>query len=108
MKHIELSTQAQKDLMGLDKPTRKRLADGIEADLAAEPAPGNADVKPLKGAEPWMRLRIGDYRVLYRPLRATELAPLVADVAKRSRPKEGYLVARVVHRQALERAVATL
>jgi hypothetical protein len=47
-------------------------------------------------------LRSGDWRVLLRPLSAAELAD-VAGTATR-----GFLVARIVNRRDLERAVATL
>ncbi len=56
------------------------------------------DIKPLAGAAPWHRLRVGDYRILYRPVEPDEGAD----------PKARWLVARVVHRRDLERAVATL
>lgn len=58
----------------------------------------NADIKALAGAAPWLRLGAGDWRVLYRPLTETESV-------------EGgpaFLVARVVHRRDLLRAVRTL
>lgn len=58
----------------------------------------NLDVKPLIGSAPWHRLRVGDFRVLYRPVEPNETADSGA----------GLLVARVVHRRDLERAVATL
>lgn len=54
------------------------------------------DVKPLRGQSPWLRLRVGDYRVLYRPIGPGEAADA------------SLLVARVVHRSDLERAVSTL
>jgi hypothetical protein len=47
-------------------------------------------------------LRSGDWRVLLRPLSVRELAD-VANAATR-----GFLVARIVNRRDLERAVATL
>jgi hypothetical protein len=56
------------------------------------------DSKPLVGSAPWHRLRVGDYRVLYRPV-----APSETDTGE-----PGWLVARIVHRRDLERAVATL
>jgi hypothetical protein len=54
------------------------------------------DIKPLQGREPWMPLRVGDHRVLYRAVGKGE--PGDADI----------LVARVVSRGDLQRAVATL
>jgi hypothetical protein len=56
------------------------------------------DIKPLAGAAPWHRLRVGDHRVLYRSIDPSE----AEDSSAR------WLVARVVHRRDLERAVATL
>lgn len=47
---------------------------------------------------PWHRLRIGDYRILYRAIDRGEAAD--ADVR--------WLVARVVHRRDLDRAISTL
>jgi hypothetical protein len=47
-------------------------------------------VKALRGAVPWLRMRVGDHRVIYR---ATPAA---------------YVVARIIHRRDLDRPVATL
>jgi mRNA-degrading endonuclease RelE of RelBE toxin-antitoxin system len=58
----------------------QRLGDG-EASL---------DIKPLTGSAPWQRLRVGDWRILFRP----------ADAA--------VLVARIIHRSELQQAVRTL
>jgi hypothetical protein len=74
--------------------------------LVTIPPPDNLDVKPLEGHAPWLRLRVGVYRILYRPLGPEELA---AVRQRRGRPVDlGYLVARVVHRRELERAVDAL
>ena len=108
MKHIEVTARAEKDLRQLDKPTRGRIVEGLLADLAPTPPPDNTDVKPLRGAEPWMRLRIGTYRILFRALTAKELEPLLAVLPNADRPSEGYLVERIVHRRDLDRAVGTL
>lgn len=56
--------------------------------MAAE-AP-NLDVKPLKASGPWARLRVGEYRILHRPIEG------------------GWLVERIVDRRDLERAIGTL
>jgi hypothetical protein len=56
------------------------------------------DVKPLAGAGTWHRLRVGDHRILYRPVEPGEEVD----------PNARWLVARVVHRRDLERAVSTL
>jgi len=60
------------------------------------------DIKALQGRTPWLRLRSGDYRLLYRPLRPDELAQRPAD------SEAGYLIERIVHRRDLEQAVVTL
>lgn len=74
----------------------------LESGLATEPQPPNLDVKQLAGRAPWLRLRRGGYRILYRPLTDAELATLGAEHAS------GFLVERVVDRGDLERATTTL
>jgi mRNA-degrading endonuclease RelE of RelBE toxin-antitoxin system len=99
---IELSTRALKDLRHIDHANRRRLLALLEEDLAAEPQPPNLDVKPLAGRAPWLRLRRGDYRILYRPLTDTELRALDAH------EPTGFLVERIIGRGDLERATVTL
>jgi mRNA-degrading endonuclease RelE of RelBE toxin-antitoxin system len=102
MHRIELSRRALRDLRRIDHKSRKRLLDLLEHDLAAEPQPANLDIKHLTGRAPWLRLRRGEYRVLYRPLTSDELHALAA-----SEPA-GFLVERVIERGELERAASTL
>ncbi len=96
MRGIVLSRRAERDL--------RRVGPGeglaqIRAALTALAAgEANLDIKPLAGAAPWHRLRVGDYRILYRPVDP----PVGIDA------QTGLLVARVVHRRDLERAVTTL
>lgn len=99
MGHVELARRAQRDLRGL-QGTARDLAGQLSAALAADRPAANADVVALRGRSPWMRLRLGDHRVLFRPLTRAE--------AKAHGVAHGYLVARVVHRRDLERAVAGL
>jgi mRNA-degrading endonuclease RelE of RelBE toxin-antitoxin system len=102
MYRVELSKRALRDLRRIDHKSRRRLLDLLENDLAAEPQPANLDIKPLSGRAPWLRLRRGEYRVLYRPLTVGELGSLAA-------PEDaGFLVERIVDRGDLERAAATL
>lgn len=102
MYRVELSKRALRDLKRIDHKSRKRLLDLLENDLAKEPRPQNLDIKALAGRAPWLRLRRGEYRVLYRPLIAAELRSLgAAEWA-------GFLVERVVDRGDLERAASTL
>jgi mRNA-degrading endonuclease RelE of RelBE toxin-antitoxin system len=102
MYRVELSKRALRDLRRIDHKSRKRLLDLLEDDLAAEPHPANLDIKPLTGRAPWLRMRRGEYRVLYRPLTNSELQSLNAI------EKNGFLVERVIDRGDLERATSTL
>ena len=97
---IELSRRAQRDLRGLrGSPDLGRALEGL--DRLAEGAE-NLDIKALQGAAPWLRLRVGDVRVIYRPLTAEELQNL------RGPSAVGFLVARVVNRRDLDRAIESL
>jgi mRNA-degrading endonuclease RelE of RelBE toxin-antitoxin system len=102
MYRVELSKRALRDLRRIDHKSRRRLLDLLENDLAAQPQPGNLDIKALAGRAPWLRLRRGEYRVLYRPLSDSELGALVAS------EQAGFLVDRVVDRGDLERAASAL
>jgi mRNA interferase RelE/StbE len=88
---VTLAPRAIRDLKRLDRPTRKRIQQAFEA-LATD-AP-NLDIKPVAGHAPWRRLRVGEHRVLYREL----------TVEADSR----YLVARVIDRRDLHRAIDKL
>ena len=88
MDRVLLATRAGSDL-------RRRgpgpELDGIEAVLRRlGDGEANLDIKPLTGSAPWLRLRVGDWRILFRP----------AD--------EAVLVARIIHRSELQQAVRTL
>jgi mRNA-degrading endonuclease RelE of RelBE toxin-antitoxin system len=96
MHGVVLSRRAERDLrrIGAGAPLA-RIRESLEG-LAAGAT--NLDIKPLAGAAPWHRLRVGDHRVLYRSIDPGE----TGDSSVR------WLVARVVHRRDLERAVTTL
>jgi mRNA-degrading endonuclease RelE of RelBE toxin-antitoxin system len=85
---VLLATRAARDL--------RRLGPGLELDRIEAAlrrlgdSEANLDIKPLTGSAPWLRLRVGDWRVLFRP----------ADAA--------VLVARIIHRSELQQAVRTL
>jgi mRNA interferase RelE/StbE len=89
---VTLAPRAIRDLKRLDRPTRKRVQQALEA-LAAGAA--NLDVKPVVGHAPWLRLRVGEHRVLHRQLTAAEGDPR-------------QLVARVIDRRDLHRAIERL
>jgi mRNA-degrading endonuclease RelE of RelBE toxin-antitoxin system len=96
MRGIVLSRRAERDLRRIGRgEALARLREALEGLAVGE---GNLDVKPLAGSAPWHRLRVGDYRVLYR---AVEPDEAVESEAR-------FLVARIVHRRDLERAVVTL
>jgi mRNA-degrading endonuclease RelE of RelBE toxin-antitoxin system len=102
MYRVELSRRALRDLRRIDHKSRRRLLDLLEGDLAAEPQPPNLDIKPLTGRTPWLRIRRGEYRVLYRALADSELQALGA------KEQAGFLVERIIDRGDLERAASTL
>jgi mRNA-degrading endonuclease RelE of RelBE toxin-antitoxin system len=98
---LNWSRRAQRDLRALPDRDRSRIVRALREGLAADPLPRTLEVVALQGRAPWLRLRSGDWRVL-RPLSTAELVD-VAGAATR-----GFLVARIVNRRDLERAVATL
>lgn len=96
MRGIVLSRRAERDLRRIGAgETLARIREALDG-LAA--GGSSLDIKPLAGAGPWHRLPVGDYRILYRPVEPSESVD----------SKAGWLVARVVHRRDLERAVSTL
>jgi len=106
--HVELDPAAERDLRRMGPgPQRERVIRVFTAALEPVPPPGNADVKPLVGSVPWLRLRVGDWRVVYRPLKHEELAA-IKDARGEIDAADGYLVYRIVHRRELERAVRAL
>ncbi len=89
MHELTLRPRAERDLRQIGPgPERARIIARLR-DLATEAA--NLDIKALAGTAPWLRLRVGDYRVLYRPAGET-----------------AYVVERIVHRRDLDKAVGGL
>ncbi len=89
---INLLAKAERDLRQIGPgPQRGRILAGLR-DL--DTGSGNLDIKALVGSAPWLRLRVGDYRVLYRDTDST------AGVV--------HVITRIVHRRELDRAVTTL
>jgi mRNA-degrading endonuclease RelE of RelBE toxin-antitoxin system len=96
MRGVVLSRRAERDLRRIGSGADlTRIREALVGLVAGAP---NLDIKPLAGAGPWHRLRVGDCRLLYRPVQPDEA---VGSDAR-------WLVARVVHRRDLERAVSTL
>ena len=88
MDRVLLATRAARDLRHLGPGPE---LDRIEAALQRlGDSEANLDIKPLTGSAPWLRLRVGDWRILFRQADAT------------------LLVARIIHRSELQQAVRTL
>jgi len=77
---IEWRPRARKAFLALDKPVRRRIGEAVEA-LAADPRPAAA--KMITGAHGVLRIRVGDYRVLYT-IDEGQLIFLVLDAGHRS------------------------
>ena len=78
---IEFGTKALKFISKLEKDSKERVFKRIRQ-LGNDPFP--SDVKKLKGEKDVYRIRIGDFRVLYRVISKDD-AILVFRVDKRSR-----------------------
>jgi mRNA interferase RelE/StbE len=59
---IVLLPRARKAYLALDGPVRKRVGEAVDK-LAADPRPPGT--KPLTGEPGVLRIRVGDYRILY-------------------------------------------
>jgi len=60
--HVTYAKAAARALRRLDRPVQRRLADAID-DLGDDPRPHGT--KALQGADGLLRIRVGDYRVVY-------------------------------------------
>jgi mRNA interferase RelE/StbE len=85
---VVFSREALKDRRRIPDERVREIASRLQ--MVATGRSRNLDIKALKGLKPWMRLRVGDYRVVYRKAGST------------------ILVARVVSRQELESAIGKL
>jgi len=59
---IDVRPRARRSLRQLDPPVRKAVAQAIDS-LATDPRP--LGFLPLTGHRPYLRVRSGDYRVIY-------------------------------------------
>jgi mRNA interferase RelE/StbE len=71
---LELEQRARKHLAHIEPVSRRRLAKALDA-LAADPAPSGCT--PLKGLPGVLRLRVGDYRIVYSVDRARHVVTVV-------------------------------
>ena len=84
---VRLTSRAERDLRKLDARQRTAVVDALRR---LDQGAANVDVKALRGTPGWLRLRIGDYRALFRPIEGD------------------WLVDRIVDHRELDRAVRTL
>lgn len=61
---VEYSREAQRTLRRIDRKTSKRIRSKVRQ-LAHDPESLANNVKALRGSEDLMRLRVGDWRVIY-------------------------------------------
>ena len=80
---IQFTPRAQRDFCALDRAIQQRLRRRIDR-LAEDPFPVGA--KKLHAEEPFYRIRVSDYRVIYQ-VKATELVVIVVKIDHR---KEVY------------------
>jgi mRNA interferase RelE/StbE len=79
MYKITVQPRARKAYLGLDRSVQKRVSAVIDT-LAADPRPPG--VKALTGMTGVLRVRVGDYRILYE-VHDDRLAVLVIDIGHR-------------------------
>jgi mRNA interferase RelE/StbE len=72
---------AQRALRRADRPIQRRLVDAM-ADLADDPRPHG--VKAIQGQRGLLRIRVGDYRIVY-VVRDSELVIVVVTLGHRSK-----------------------
>ena len=63
MPTIQFTPRAERDLSALDRNVQQRLRRHIDG-LGEDPFPAGA--KKLHAEEPYYRIRVGDYRIVYR------------------------------------------
>ena len=76
---VVLRAGVEKQLAALDKPIRRRVAAAIDA-LATNPRPAGAIA--LQGVSGLLRVRVGDYRVIYA-VNDGELIVLIVSIGHR-------------------------
>ena len=76
---IEFAKSAEREFKALERALQRRIAIHIEA-LATDPFP--AGTKKLKGETHLYRIRVGDYRVIYK-VEGKRLVVLVLKIAHR-------------------------
>lgn len=103
--HLEFAPRAARELKKLAKRERVSVIEKLD-DLATIPTPSNLDVEPLKGRAPYLRLRVGAFRVLFRRLQPAELKAL--ETRRGVTGPSGFFIERIVNKADVERAIDTL
>ena len=101
MHYIEINTRFLNDLRRLPARVQERVSAVLSDAFPLEPQPPNLDIKAMKGHRPWLRLRVGDWRIVFRPLTHREL-----DAIRRREGSffaRGYYIETVVNRRELRR-----
>jgi len=98
--HVAIGPRAAKDFRGLDAIARKRVRAVLADRLSTVPLPGNLDLKPLEGLRPWLRVRVGEHRIICRQLTPAQLRETGSSL--------GYYVARIIDRKQLLAAAKNL
>ncbi len=80
MYQVDFSKQAVKNLKGIASVYQKKILEQIKV-LAVSPFEMN-NVKKLKGEEDTYRLRVADYRIVYK-IKDNELIILIIDINHR-------------------------
>ena len=96
---LRFTSRASDDWKRIEPRDRARLESAL-ATLREVPRPKKLDDRPLEGAAPWRRIRVGERRIIFRPFTQQEKALYGAEV--------GYIVDRIIDRRDLERAMKTL
>lgn len=105
--HIRMSTRASRDIEAINPgPQRRPLIRGTIEKLTTFVRHGAGDVTAITGARPWLRLRVGDYRILFRRLNEFEIEMLNDTTDQQA--DAGVLVERVIHRSDLHKAVKAI
>jgi len=85
---VEFLKSAEEELAGLPKEAQRQIVRKVER-LKDDPRP--AGVKQLKSPEKFLRLRVGDYRVIY-VVDGKHLVVLVVSIRDRKEVYEGLEV----------------
>ena len=68
--------------------------------LTTIPLSSNLDVRSLEGLSPWLRVQVGDHRIVCRPMTVSELRGTGSAL--------GFYVARIIDRKQLPTALKNL